>query len=195
MQPLFLDPMKFPTAGAHVAEIVKAGVITRSMVVIVLVDDAQRGELMRQHATDRGGVFLPCEHWKTDKQFLAALAGVVGVSQTGIAYDLLHRIIDTLNADPRPLFLDHAERLKPSIFGDIRSIYDQADVLIVMAGVPVKLFDLTDDTQRDGTFWSRCVFRDIDAAMREDRESGGQPHDGAGVVGKIGRDQGDGGDV
>lgn len=195
MQPLFLDPMKFPTPAAHFAEAIKTGVIVHSMVVIVLADDAERGRLLREHAANRGGVFLTCERWKTDKQFLSALAGVLGVQETRTTYDLFHRILDALNDDPRPLFLDHAERLKTGMLSYFRSVYDEASVLIVMAGATSKLLHRTDDTQRDGTFWSRCTFRDIDAAMEEDRQNAGAAVEGAGVIGTIGRDQDGEGDV
>ena len=194
MQPLYLDPLKFPTAGAHFAEAIKTGVIIHSMVVIVLADDAERARLLHEHATNRGGTLLKCDRWRTDKQFLNALAGVLGVRETRITYDMFHRIIDALNDDPRPLFFDHAERLRPGAFSRLRSIYDQVGVLIVMAGGTPKLIDKTDDREQGGQFFSRRIRRDIDAAMEADRETPDAADDSAGVIGRIGRDQDGGGE-
>jgi len=187
--PLFFDTMKFPTTAAYMAEVVEAGCFSGSMVVVVLADDEQRGSLLRQEATDSGGVYLTCERWTTPKRFIAAMAGALGLSENGTAGEIKRRIFVALDDNPRPLFFDHAERLRPRMFGSIRSIHDQASVLIVMAGATTKLIDLTDDRQQGGQFFSRRIRRDIDAAMLEDRQSACQTQDGTDVIGRIGPDQ------
>ncbi len=189
MQPLFLDPMKFPTADAHVAEIIEAAVITHSMAVFTLADDELRTELMQQHATSRGGVYLSCERWKTNKQFLLALASQLDVQLARTAYELFQSIKDALDTNSRPLFFNQAELLKPDMFNYIQSLHDKIGVLIVMAGAPDKLLSMADDEDRDHTFWTRCVLRDIDERMQTARQELGEENKGTGVIGRIGQDQ------
>lgn len=163
LQPLFLDPMRFPTPEAQCEEALRIADMAGAMAVIVWADDARRSRKLRELAAERAGHYFECQRYRTGKRFSFALAAALGLPTNGTQADLDQRVEDHLARHPVPLFLDYADRLTERQLRGLRDWYDMADARIVLAGATERLFALADDRATGGQFYSRCVRCPVDA--------------------------------
>lgn len=107
------------------------------------------------------GVYLYCDQQLTPREFLRSLAEKMGRSSSKATKAELQRwIVKTLTGTNRVIFLDEAHQLGAAL-NCVRSIHDQAQVPIVMAGTADILHHVDDRSDGRGQFASRCLFCNI----------------------------------
>jgi DNA transposition AAA+ family ATPase len=87
-------------------------------------------------AARTGAAYIQAQSVMTQKSFLEALCGELGLARPGrTATEMVNQIIANLQHDPRPLIFDEMDYLaRDAMVGIIRSIHDAADIPILMIG-------------------------------------------------------------
>ncbi len=148
-----------------------------------------RSELLQEQAVNRGGIYLECDSWKRDMQFLKAIATAVGAPIARTRSDVIDKINASLVSNPRPLFLDRIDLPKPGMVEYLQMIHERAKVLIVMAGDPAKLVQLINDPRSDRSFWNRGRIPKIEDAVSAVNLKASPEGEGTSVIGRVGLDR------
>lgn len=130
------------------------------------------------------GVYVYCHENITVRELLLKIATAMGFrldagSRSASKIRLIQWISENLKGTKRPIFLDEAQNLHRAI-SSVRSIYDQAEVPIIMAGTSQIHDYINDRTDGKGQFSSRCLRFNVVEHVRS--------VEGPGGGGKAGRD-------
>ena len=150
--------MRFPTPEAHLEEWIGLAMSKgrRALPVIYHPNDDVRVSVLGHTATEVGADCLVAEPFSTNKQFLKAILQVRSLRDNGTVGDMMIRLVDS----PKPLWIDHAHHLSPSMFGLIRSVFDQAGGPIIISSYEDSVIQKTDDRETGGKWFSRrMVYR------------------------------------
>lgn len=127
------------------------------MAVIVAPAGAGKTKVLRAMTDEMRGIYLYCFTSMTEREFLASLLAAMGKTVAGkTKAALMRQVVGELKGTKRILFLDEAQQL-PKAIGCIRSIHDQAQVPIVMAGTADILRYVDDRADGRGQFSSRTI--------------------------------------
>jgi len=155
---LNLDYVK-TTVAENMRSIATMASTTSSMAVIVIPSGCGKTMMLQILTEKLSGQYLYCDELLTPRSFLRALSEALDVRQRrgGAAAGIMRDIIDKLRGTNRPLFLDEAHRLPSAVFSVIRSIHDQAEVPIIMAGTEEIVVKVDDRSNNRGQMTSRCL--------------------------------------
>lgn len=159
----------------------------RQQKLAVVVSPAGSGKtlVMRALAAERNAFIVTCSDQMTPRQFLLALANVIGLDRARLPNMLLMQAIaDRLRERSCLVFLDEAHLLRPACASVIRWLYDNTGKQPGDPGVPfimfgaMSIFDMIDDRRGSGSgqMWSRTIKFNVAnrAGVVEDPERPGQ---------------------
>jgi len=131
---------------------------SQSMAAIVAPSGSGKTMALEVMAEKYSGRLIYCTEDLTPKSLLVKIAKAVGgaTKKKNTAW-LMDEVVEQLRGTRRPLFLDEAHRLPPNTLPRIRSIHDQAQVAIIMAGTHEILHQINDRSDGRGQFASRCL--------------------------------------
>lgn len=145
----------------RIAENIRAIVYTAhstgAMAAIVVPSGAGKTMVLEILAQEMAGLVIYCDEDLTPRAFMEALAQALLIPSGGSVLDLKQRIVGKLRGTGRPIFLDEAHRLRPTVYPRIRSIYDLTGCSIIMAGTHEILEHICDEAGGRGQMSSRCV--------------------------------------
>ena len=127
--------------------------------MLAIVSPSGTGKTMVLRALERemNGVFVTCTDGMTSRDLLLAIARALRYEKAITTRGELTRvIIAKLKDTRRVLFIDEAQ-LAGKHLGCLRSIHDQAQVPIVMAGTAEIISAIDDSKNGDGQFMSRTM--------------------------------------
>lgn len=151
------------------------------MAAIVAPAGAGKTKVLKTLAEEMRGTYLYCDADAKGIWFLTALAEAVGIRRrwAWAKAAVKAEIIKELRGTRRVIFLDEAHQLGGSI-GAVRTIYDEAQVPIVMAGTADILQLVNDRTDGRGQFSSRCIqYNVLDVVRNAETPGGGSSGKGA----------------
>jgi len=127
------------------------------MAALVVPAGAGKTKVLKILTEEMRGLYVYCEQGMSSRDLFQAIAEQLGYRQEGGTRSKLRKfIIGELKGTSRILFLDEAHALGKDI-GAIRSIHDEAQVAIVMAGTDEILRHVNDRVHGRGQFSSRCI--------------------------------------
>ncbi len=131
---------------------------TTAMAALVVPSGCGKTMVLEVLAERMGGAYLYCDETLTQIQFLKSVSRAVGNHRpfNSMAKGM-RGIVERLVGTNRPLLLDEAHLLKRKCFPLIRSIHDQAEIAIVMAGTHEIIDRISDQANACGQLSSRCL--------------------------------------
>lgn len=127
------------------------------MAAIVVPAGAGKTMVLKTLTQEMRGVYVYCDENITARDLYRAIAQAVGWdNRNGTRGELLRFIVEKLTGTGRILFIDEAQNAGRHI-GSLRSIYDRANVPIVMAGTDEILTHVNDRAHGRGQMSSRCI--------------------------------------
>lgn len=144
----------------HMRRIVTLAIEHGKMAAIVSPAGSGKTKLMKLLAEDTNGLYIYCDGRMTAAhmdQKLALAAKAVAASAMRGASKFRDATIAKLKDTERPIFVDEAHLLKPQIFADLRSIYDQTGCPIIFTGAYEILGRVDDRSTGRGQMMRRCI--------------------------------------
>lgn len=143
--------------------------------VIVVPAGAGKTKVLKILTEQMNGLYLYCNQQLTPREFLRSLCDALGRREkTGTKAEMERWIVAKLKGTKRIIFLDEAHQLGAAL-NCVRSIHDQAEVPIVLAGTSDILQQVNDRADGRGQFSSRCIFYNaIETAMNVEDPNGGK---------------------
>jgi DNA transposition AAA+ family ATPase len=143
------------------------------MAAIIVPAGAGKTRVLKALTEELRGVYVYCDHSLTPLEFLRQLSINLGRrSEQGSKAAVQRWIIGSLAGTRRIVFLDEAHQLGRSI-SCVRSIHDQAQVPIIMAGTAEILGFINDRADGRGQFSSRCLrYNALDHVMNAEDPDG-----------------------
>jgi DNA transposition AAA+ family ATPase len=151
------------------------------MAAIVVPAGAGKTKVLKALTAEMRGVYVYCNEGVTARDLYRLIGVELGwQNKAGTRGQLLRFIVDQLKGTNRILFVDEAQNAGKHI-GCLRSVHDQAQVPIVMAGTDEILQFANDRDHGRGQFSSRCIrYNAMDHV--HNAEGGGPP--GSDAVGR-----------
>lgn len=151
------------------------------MAAIVAPAGCGKTMVLKVLADEMRAVYIYCDERISERELLYKIAVALGSkAETASKARLRQYIVDCLAGTKRIIFLDEAQNLSRAIRA-VRSIFDQAEVPIVMAGT-AEILDYVDDrADGRGQFASRCIRYSV---LQQIRNAEGPDGDKAGKAGR-----------
>lgn len=143
------------------------------MAAIVAPAGCGKTKVLKVLADEMSGVYVYCDEQITERELLYKISLALG-RKGELSTRIVHRqfIIKSLLGTRRTIFLDEAQNLTKGIRA-VRSIFDQAEVPIVMAGTAEILSYIDDRADGRGQFSSRCIRYNVLEKLRSVEGPGG----------------------
>jgi DNA transposition AAA+ family ATPase len=155
--------------------ICQAAIDMTSMAAVIMPAGSGKTMVLKALQDETRGAYVYCDEDLTPRSFLVAVAKAVD-SRTGgslTSAGVKDLIIERMRGTNRPLILDEAHRLRPEVFPRIRSIHDQAEIPIIMAGTHQILHLIDDRGNGRGQMASRTlVYNALDHVYNAEDPSG-----------------------
>ncbi|MEM6503927.1 MAG: ATP-binding protein [Planctomycetota bacterium] len=154
--------LELPYMPTDIAEDMRAVVHTACehvrMAAIVAPAGCGKSMVAKVLAEDLNGFYMYADEDVTVKSFLERLVKLTGAQVDGGTIDSLKSaVINKLLRSGRPIIIDEAHLLRPAVFSRLRSIYDQAEVPIVMFGAYEILARVDDRSTGRGQMARRTI--------------------------------------
>jgi DNA transposition AAA+ family ATPase len=164
----------------RVAEMIQTAVYLADketkMVAIVTPSGSGKTKVLKILTERMRGIYAYVDPNITERELVFKIASALGFPRTGKSPSkaaLRHFIIEKLADTRRPIFLDEAQNLHKAI-GVVRSLFDQANVPIVMAGTREIMTYVDDRSDGRGQFSRRCIrFNIIEQIINVEGPGGG----------------------
>jgi DNA transposition AAA+ family ATPase len=145
------------------------------MAAIVAPAGCGKSKVLKTLVDEMRGVYVYCDPDLTERELLYKIAVALGFKrEIGTKIAMRQYIIHSLAGTKRVIFLDEAQQLRRSI-RVVRSIYDQAEVPIIMAGTAEILQYIDDRADGRGQFSSRCIrYSVIESVHNAENPTGGR---------------------
>jgi len=143
------------------------------MAAIVAPAGCGKSKVLKVLTEELRAIYVYCDPEITERELLFKLASLDWKRHTGATKAALRQhIVEKLADTKRMIFLDEAQQMRRSI-RVVRSIYDQAEVPIVMAGTAEILQYIDDRADGRGQFASRCIRYNVIDSLRTAEGPGG----------------------
>ncbi|MEO0476629.1 MAG: ATP-binding protein [Planctomycetota bacterium] len=154
--------LELPYMPTDIAEDMRAVVHTACehvrMAAIVAPAGCGKSMVAKVLAEELSGFYLYADEDVTVKSFLERLVKLTKASPKGNTIDALKSaVIEKLLRSGRPIIIDEAHLLRPAVFSRLRSIYDQAEVPVVMFGAYEILARVDDRSTGRGQMARRTI--------------------------------------
>jgi DNA transposition AAA+ family ATPase len=159
-----------------IRSIVNAADKLGKMAAIVCPSGAGKTFVLKALAEETRGLYIYCHDGMRTREFLMTIALALGFRKSIGTQAELHRfIVANLKGTRRIIFLDEAHRLGKVQLGFTRSIYDEAQVPIVLAGTADILEAINEDRASGrGQFASRTIrYNTMDHVRNAEAPDGG----------------------
>jgi DNA transposition AAA+ family ATPase len=144
------------------------------MAAIVAPAGCGKTKVLKALTEELRGVYVYCDPNITERELLYKIACAVDWKRDiGTKVAMLRHIIAKLQNTKRVIFLDEAQQLHRAISA-VRSIFDQAEVGIIMAGTQEIMRYVDDRADGRGQFSSRCIrFNVLEEIRNAESPNGG----------------------
>lgn len=145
------------------------------MAAIVVPAGAGKTYVLKVLSEELRGLYIYCHDRMSPRDMLRAIAVALGRrGGSGTTAELHAWIVETLKGTRRIIFLDEAHRLRAAL-GYVRSLYDEANVPIIMVGTADILEAVNDRRDGKGQFSSRTYRYNAIDLVRNAEDDRGNP--------------------
>lgn len=143
------------------------------MAAIVAPAGCGKSLVLKVLAEEMRAAYIYCDPDITERELLFKIALSLGFKATyGTRSGLRQFIVDSIAGTRRAIFLDEAQQMRRSIKA-VRSIYDQAEVPIIMAGTAEIMTYIDDRADGRGQFARRCIRWNVIDSLKSAEGPGG----------------------